>query len=266
MFFGPRPAGEDAFSPASLFAGGEDGAWYDPSDLATVWVDEAGTEPATPDSPVARIDDKSGNGLHLTQTPGNTCPFLRTADGLYWLEFDGANDHLFSAGNLVLASAAASVVLGVEQTALTPAVTFARVGVASEVRAWRLEGFVNESGDVGATIIGNGGTDEGNLTDIDEVSWAAANVVTANFDRGAAHPGKAAIRVNGAAPAQSNSPGDDLTPGVFFSYPLYLGAADGPAGMLTGKIFGLVIRAGTLTAGQLSGLETWMQAKSGATF
>jgi hypothetical protein len=35
------------FSPASLFATGEQGAWYDPSDLTTLFQDSAGTTPVT---------------------------------------------------------------------------------------------------------------------------------------------------------------------------------------------------------------------------
>jgi hypothetical protein len=35
------------FSPASLFAAGEVGAWYDPSDLTTLFTDSAGTTPVT---------------------------------------------------------------------------------------------------------------------------------------------------------------------------------------------------------------------------
>lgn len=36
-----------AFNPASLFAGGEQGAWYDPSDFSTLFQDSAGTTPVT---------------------------------------------------------------------------------------------------------------------------------------------------------------------------------------------------------------------------
>jgi hypothetical protein len=35
------------FTPASLFANGEQGAWYDPSDLTTLFTDSAGTVPVT---------------------------------------------------------------------------------------------------------------------------------------------------------------------------------------------------------------------------
>lgn len=41
------PRGLSVFSPASLFAAGEPGAWYDPSDFSTLFQDSAGTTPVT---------------------------------------------------------------------------------------------------------------------------------------------------------------------------------------------------------------------------
>lgn len=48
------------FSPLSLFANGEQGAWYDPSDLTTLFQDSAGTTPVTAvEQPVGLMLDKS---------------------------------------------------------------------------------------------------------------------------------------------------------------------------------------------------------------
>ena len=53
------------FSPASLFAQGEQGAWYDPSDFSTLFQDSAGTVPVTAvGQPVGLMLDKS-KGLAL---------------------------------------------------------------------------------------------------------------------------------------------------------------------------------------------------------
>lgn len=52
---------------AGLFRNGEQGAWYDPSDLTTLFQDEAGTTPVTAvEQPVSRMLDKSGRGNHAT--------------------------------------------------------------------------------------------------------------------------------------------------------------------------------------------------------
>lgn len=52
-------AGFLSFSPASLFANGEVGAWFDPSDFGTMWQDSAGTTPVTAvEQPVGLMLDK----------------------------------------------------------------------------------------------------------------------------------------------------------------------------------------------------------------
>jgi hypothetical protein len=57
-----------AFTPASLFAAGEQGAWYDPSDFSTMFQDNLGATPVTAvEQTVGRILDKSGRGNHATQ-------------------------------------------------------------------------------------------------------------------------------------------------------------------------------------------------------
>jgi len=66
-----------AFSPLSLFASGAPGAWYDPSDLTTLFQDSAGTTPVTAvEQPVGRILDKSGYGNHAFQATSASRPVL----------------------------------------------------------------------------------------------------------------------------------------------------------------------------------------------
>lgn len=62
-------------SPAALFANGEIGAWYDPSDITTLFQDSAGTTPVTgPNQPVGKMLDKSGRGNHATQATSTQRP------------------------------------------------------------------------------------------------------------------------------------------------------------------------------------------------
>ena len=85
------------WSPLDLFAGGKKGAWYDPSDLSTMWQDSAGTTPVTADGqPVGKILDKSGNGNHATQAITSKRPTYRTSGGTHWLDFDGVDDSLYT--------------------------------------------------------------------------------------------------------------------------------------------------------------------------
>jgi hypothetical protein len=87
------------WTPANLFASGEQGAWYDPSDFSTMFQDSAGTTPVTAvGQPVGKILDKSGRNNHATQATAASRPVLRQdANSKYYLEFDGVDDSLATA-------------------------------------------------------------------------------------------------------------------------------------------------------------------------
>ena len=85
--------------PGWLFRNGTQGAWFDPSDLSTLFQDIAGTLPVTSDGdPVALMLDKSGNGNHATQPIVAARPTWRSDGNLAWLEFDGVDDRMSVAG------------------------------------------------------------------------------------------------------------------------------------------------------------------------
>ena len=69
--------GAGRFDPASWFAAGEQGAWYDPSDFTTLFQDSAGTIPVTAvEQPVGLMLDKSGRGNHASQATAGNRPTL----------------------------------------------------------------------------------------------------------------------------------------------------------------------------------------------
>ena len=60
-----------------LFASGQQGAWYDPSDFAALYQDAAGTVPVTAvGQPVGKAVDKSGRGNHATQSTATARPVV----------------------------------------------------------------------------------------------------------------------------------------------------------------------------------------------
>ncbi len=66
--FGLTSGGLPPFDPASLFANGEAGAYYDARNITSLWQDtEATIQVASAGDTAARIDDLSGNGHHATQ-------------------------------------------------------------------------------------------------------------------------------------------------------------------------------------------------------
>ena len=67
------------FSIADLFASSEQGAWYGPSDLSTLFQVSDGTTPVTvATDPIGYFGDKSGNGNHATQATAAARPTYQT--------------------------------------------------------------------------------------------------------------------------------------------------------------------------------------------
>lgn len=87
--------------PRRLFSNGEQGVWYDPSDLSTLFQDDAGTTPVISDGdPVGLMLDKSGNGNHASQSVSAYRPIYRTDGVFHWLEFDGVDDGLLAPNSI----------------------------------------------------------------------------------------------------------------------------------------------------------------------
>lgn len=88
-------AGGSVWTPLQLFANGEQGAWYDPSDLTTLYQDSAGTTPVTADGdPVGLMLDKSGNGNPASQaTSARRSLYDETSDYIA-VTPDGVDDYL----------------------------------------------------------------------------------------------------------------------------------------------------------------------------
>lgn len=78
------------WSPLDLFQLGIVGAWWDDSDISTLWADASRTIPASVNGEVLGQTDKSGSGNHRTGT-ASTGPILRQrADGHCYLDYAGA--------------------------------------------------------------------------------------------------------------------------------------------------------------------------------
>lgn len=76
--------------PYPIFSGGEKGAWYDPSDITTLFADREGTTQITgPGQEVLRINDKSGNGNDAVAPEGVEGATYETDGEYHWLDTDG---------------------------------------------------------------------------------------------------------------------------------------------------------------------------------
>jgi len=229
--------------PSVLFAQGAGGAWYDPSDLTTLFQDSSGTIPVTADGdPVGKVLDKSGNENHLTQSTDLQRPTYKTAGGLHWFAFDGSADRLLGSaitGSVISAGAAAhsSGVSG------TP-VLMSNIISASDRTVMSL--------DTTEAIFGyyNG-------TAYSRVSGAASavpNVLTGELNKGTS----VGLRLNGVAQAGTTSPSSSSTAG------LSVGATTTGADLFTGKLFSLVVLASAFSGSGRSDLERYLARISGA--
>jgi hypothetical protein len=95
LMHGGAGGGGGGWTPLDLFPGSVRGAWWDPSDLSTLWQDLARTIPVTTTGQsVAIMDDKSGNGMELVQGVSGARPILQNDGTNYYLDFDGTDDFL----------------------------------------------------------------------------------------------------------------------------------------------------------------------------
>ena len=244
--------GSRGFSPSALFANGEEGVWYDPSDLSTLF-EEDGTTPASVDGPVGKILDKSGNGNHLIQTTETKCPTLRLAGGLYYLEFDGVDDGLQASAIDFTGTDAMSVFAGARKEADEVAVVAELSNnLGANNGAFRLASI---GGDVWrysskGTSVANSNA-SGYVPPVTSVLTGLSDISSDT----------AIIRVDGS---QEASAGANQGTGNYGNHALNIGArSSGSTLQLNGRIYGVVVRGATSSAAEIASTEKYIASKTG---
>ncbi len=244
------------FDPASLFAGGEQGFWLDPSDFTTMFQDAAGTTPVTaPGQSVGRILDKSGNDNTFTQGTDVNRPVLQQdGSGNYYLAFDGSISGIASAASVDFSA--------VDQ--VTACVGVRKLSDAA--RGMLLELANNLSGSFQINAPRNAAADYSFISRGNMVSDAVAtpyaspitNVLTGLGDISA---DTCIIRMNGA---QITSSASDQGSGNYMNATVYVGRRGGSTLPFNGRLYQMLVR-GALTSGDdLTDLETYVNGKTGA--
>ncbi len=259
-------AGGGVFSPASLFAGGEQGGWYDPSDLSTMFQDTAGTTPITaPGQAVARINDKSGRGNHLTQaTAGSRPAYQVDGNGNGHLLFNGTSGWMASTSVFPLSGSDKVCLLASAYVNGTGNQGLVSTGIAGNGRAQLLY-LAGASPVPRASLFGTAGPSS--IT----VPAAAAPYFVVNtlaLDiAGATATDEVVIRQNGATPTQTVAAAGPAGTGNFVNGTLTVGDfSTATVFPFNGRVYGLVIRGGTLSAGQISETELFLADKAGIVF
>lgn len=244
------------FSPASLFSGGQQGAWYDPSDVNTLFQDSAGTTPVTAvGQPVGLILDKSGRGNHASQsTPGSRPLYQVDGTGRPYLSLDGSDDFLITP-TITPGIDGVQVFAGVRKLS-TATGTLLELGPSGTNNGIFTFGLGNWSStfDVFASrgTISAGATSGSNIAPATLVVGGIASI-SGPFSR---------FRINGAQVGQNIS---SQGSGNYNSYPIYIGRRGGASNPFNGRLYGLVVRFGAnLDASAIVTMENWMNTKTGA--
>lgn len=252
----PYPNGINGISPASLFAAGEQGVWYDPSDMSTLFQDAAGTTPLTAvEQPVGLMLDKSGRGNHATQTTATSRPILKQdVGGQYYLLFDGIDDSMVTS----------TITPGTDKAQVFAGVRFVTLSTIAVI--FELSANVNSNSGTFLLFVNSDSTprfrSKGSI-----YSQAAGPVLSSPSTRvltglGDISGDLATLRVDGTQAATSTA---DQGTDNYLAYPLYIGRRGGASLPLDGNFYGGIVRFGpNLTEQQITQTEQWVNSKTGA--
>lgn len=247
------------FNPLSLFAAGEQGVWYDPSDFSTLFQDAAGTIPVTAaGQPVGMMRDKSGRGNHATQATPTSRPTLQTAGGKWFLAFDGVDDWLSTAAinfsatdkmtawigirKLVDAATAIPLELSTNLNFNNGAFYFTAPNAASQSYAFSSKGSSPASAIYTNTI----------------VAAPNSSVLTGLGDIAA---DSSILRVNGVQVASNIA---DQGTGTYGTWSLYLGRRGGASLPFNGNLYSVIVRGAASSIQQITNTENYTNSKIGA--
>lgn len=249
------------FNPLALFAASEPGAWYDPSDIATLFQDAAGTTPVTAaGQPVGLVLDKSGRGNHASQPTAAARPTYQSSGGLSWLAFDGVDDFLVT-GTITPGVDKAQVFAGVRKLATGPAAVIAELSTNINAQLGAFVAYIE--GTSAANGYGMQSRGAGSLS-VAAVNSGFAQPITNVFTGlGDISGDLATLRVNSVQVAQSTA---DQGTGNYLAYPLYIGRRGGASLPFNGNLYSLIVRFGAnLDAARIEQVERYVAARTGVT-
>lgn len=222
-----------SFSIGQSFTPVDAGArfWYDPSDLSTLFQDAAGTTPVTTTGQtVRRVNDKSGNALHISNAGAN-----------WTLQNDGVNNYLQTDGAVRLQTAS-SFAWGTDAFAIFAAIRSDTAGLSRQFLQFGAPGvstgafeLTTNSGGIIVYRRGSGsfgGRETPPIGTIKAVS--CVNVTLSGSTHATENPDN---RVNGVQMNLNNYGSTDSGSGNFGTHTLLIG---GSSSFLAGRIYQIV--------------------------
>jgi hypothetical protein len=243
----------------ALFANSEVGAWYDPSDLTTMFQDRAGTTPVTADGQtVGKILDKSGNDNHAVAPSDAARPLYKTDGTYHWLQYDGVDDSLstaaidFTVTDKISAFFGTSTSSSANQGIITNGVTGAG--------GWNAIYALGTPPSIRGSLTGDSSFSQ---VIVDGDSSGTKQIVSQVYDiAGSTATDEIKIRKNGSLPTQTvvsaGPAGGGAMQNTTVDFGNYVGL------MLAGNIYSMIIRGTTSTTQEITDTETWVNSKTGA--
>lgn len=223
-----------------LFSNGEQGFFYDPNVLSTMFQDAAGTVPVTAvGQPVGLIRDKSGRNNHARQTNSASRPILRknAVTGANYLEFDGTDDFLQTNNIDFTGTDKVSLFTGVRKLSDVAAGCLVETGAGGNSGTISVFAPISAAGNYFFRVYGASGNDSLTATTFNA---PITNVLSCSFDNsleGALNTVKP--RIDGSTPSLSVM-FDTSTTSNYGNYPLYIGRRGGTTLPFNGHIYSLI--------------------------
>lgn len=248
-----------SFSPQALFAIGQQGAWYDPSDLSTLFQDAAGTIPVTgTGQPVGLMLDKSGRGNHAIQATAAIRPIFRDVGGLRYLECDGVDDGMVTGSIDFTGTNKMLVCAGVRKLSDAASGMIAELSASISVNNSCFNLGTTFAAGANFSLSSKGAIRQDAVTP-NSFPPPYSAVLSGTMDIA---NDLCLLRLNGAAAATNSA---DQGTGNFGNYPLYLFRRDGTRLPFNGLFYGAIIAGSTYSAAQIASAERYLAGKSGVT-
>ena len=259
--FRPRYS-SSSFAPGLLFLAGEQGAWYDPSDLSTLFQDAAGTVPVTAVGQSVRLmRDKSGRGNNATAPSDAARPVLQQdGSGLLHLVFNGSSSTMSTGSINFTATNKMTLFGGLTKLSDVSSALFTELSASKNLNAGSF--FIaapDATGASGNFSFATRGTATGPTIGSGTFLAPTTKVLTCIGDISAP---VATLRVNGVQAATNTA---SQGTGNFGNYPLFIGSRNNASLFFNGRLYGLIVRGAATSTTQVTSTERWMAGKTGVT-
>lgn len=253
------PGGGAAWSPSSLFASGEQGVWYDPSDFSTMFQDSIGTTPVTAvGQPVGKILDKSGRGNHASQSTAAARPVLQQdGNGKYYLAFDAEGNKLLSTSIDFSGTNEATIAVAFSRTNdATAGYIFSHSADINTQPGVSMSSPTFAAASIGLVSVGT------SLTLALQNPAQAAGIPVVALGQTKISTDKNILQVNGTQVASSAA---DQGSGNYQNVAAHIGSVQGGGAYFNGKLYGIVYLSRNETAQEQSDTNQYLASKAGVT-